>query len=137
MSIDLDPEPIGYEVHNTGSRFIAHLVVVHKDRGEEESWIQIADGATAKACHRRARIAYDQEREKWEARRGFAPERVIVKWSPPYRPDPEAFSGSHEFRCPLPPLGWWCSRGSGHDGPCAARPCWWNVPARIRFRGMR
>lgn len=25
-------------------------------------------------------------------------------------------------RCSLPPHGWWCSRESDHDGPCAARP---------------
>ena len=24
--------------------------------------------------------------------------------------------------CTVPPEGWWCSRGPGHDGPCAARP---------------
>lgn len=24
--------------------------------------------------------------------------------------------------CSLPPVGWWCSRVNGHDGPCAARP---------------
>lgn len=24
-------------------------------------------------------------------------------------------------RCTIPPEGWWCSRGDGHDGPCAAR----------------
>src|SRR4029077_7416990 len=24
--------------------------------------------------------------------------------------------------CRRPPSGWWCSRGDGHDGPCAARP---------------
>lgn len=23
--------------------------------------------------------------------------------------------------CTLPPAGYWCSRGPGHDGPCAAR----------------
>jgi hypothetical protein len=23
--------------------------------------------------------------------------------------------------CTLPPLGWWCSREAGHEGPCAAR----------------
>jgi len=23
--------------------------------------------------------------------------------------------------CELPPIGWWCSRSKGHDGPCAAR----------------
>lgn len=23
--------------------------------------------------------------------------------------------------CKLPPEGWWCSRGVGHEGPCAAR----------------
>lgn len=23
--------------------------------------------------------------------------------------------------CKLPPPGWWCSRGAGHEGPCAAR----------------
>ncbi len=31
---------------------------------------------------------------------------------------PEA---NHEV-CQVPPLGWWCSREPGHDGPCAARP---------------
>ena len=25
-------------------------------------------------------------------------------------------------RCAMPPVGWWCSRPGGHDGPCAARP---------------
>ncbi len=24
-------------------------------------------------------------------------------------------------RCNIPPIGWQCSRGYGHDGPCAAR----------------
>lgn len=24
--------------------------------------------------------------------------------------------------CKVAPKGWWCSRDSGHDGPCAARP---------------
>lgn len=24
-------------------------------------------------------------------------------------------------RCQIPPVGWWCSRERGHDGPCAAR----------------
>lgn len=24
--------------------------------------------------------------------------------------------------CTVPPAGWWCSRGAGHEGPCAARP---------------
>ncbi len=24
-------------------------------------------------------------------------------------------------QCERPPLGWWCSRGAGHEGPCAAR----------------
>jgi hypothetical protein len=28
--------------------------------------------------------------------------------------------------CALPPAGWSCSRGKGHDGPCAASP----VPPR-------
>lgn len=23
--------------------------------------------------------------------------------------------------CNIPPPGWWCSRGKGHEGPCAAR----------------
>ena len=26
------------------------------------------------------------------------------------------------FRCVVPPVGWSCSRGSGHEGPCAASP---------------
>lgn len=25
-------------------------------------------------------------------------------------------------KCTLPPKGWYCSRESGHKGPCAARP---------------
>lgn len=25
-------------------------------------------------------------------------------------------------KCKIPPLGWKCSRGSGHPGPCAASP---------------
>lgn len=25
-------------------------------------------------------------------------------------------------QCQLPHPGWWCSRGAGHEGPCAARP---------------
>jgi hypothetical protein len=25
-------------------------------------------------------------------------------------------------RCELPPSGWTCTRGAGHDGPCAAWP---------------
>jgi hypothetical protein len=24
--------------------------------------------------------------------------------------------------CHVPPPGWWCTRTSGHDGPCAAHP---------------
>lgn len=27
----------------------------------------------------------------------------------------------HPDACHLPPVGWWCSRQPGHDGPCAAR----------------
>jgi hypothetical protein len=30
--------------------------------------------------------------------------------------------------CKVPPEGWWCSRGDGHEGPCAARgivPAWY------------
>lgn len=36
--------------------------------------------------------------------------------------------------CSLPPEGWTCSRGAGHEGPCAARPMEDN-PA-IRKLGM-
>mgnify|MGYP000894987448 CR=1 FL=1 len=32
--------------------------------------------------------------------------------------------------------GWWCSREGAHSGPCALRPKFWNIPARLRFRGM-
>jgi hypothetical protein len=31
--------------------------------------------------------------------------------------------------CKLPPRGWYCTRGAGHDGPCAAWPTRWT---RIR-----
>ncbi len=30
--------------------------------------------------------------------------------------------GQAEGICTIPPVGWWCSRAPGHDGPCAARP---------------
>lgn len=30
--------------------------------------------------------------------------------------------------CDRPPIGWWCSRAAGHDGPCAAHPV--SSPAR-------
>jgi len=37
--------------------------------------------------------------------------------------------------CRLAPRGWWCSRTAGHRGPCAARPCWWNLtPFARRYR---
>lgn len=40
-----------------------------------------------------------------------------------------------DFRCQVPPRGWWCSRGDGHDGPCAARPKWWAHPIQwVRYR---
>jgi hypothetical protein len=35
--------------------------------------------------------------------------------------------------CPTP-RGWYCTRCPRHDGPCAARPSWWNLPALIRWR---
>lgn len=28
----------------------------------------------------------------------------------------------YELACGLPPVGWYCTRGAGHDGPCAASP---------------
>jgi len=37
-------------------------------------------------------------------------------------------------RCRRPPRGWRCSRTASHGGPCAARPAWWNVPARAMRR---
>lgn len=27
--------------------------------------------------------------------------------------------------------GWRCLRSRNHDGPCALRPRWWNVRARL------
>jgi hypothetical protein len=27
--------------------------------------------------------------------------------------------------CPFPSKGWYCTRGWGHTGPCAAKPRWW------------
>lgn len=34
---------------------------------------------------------------------------------------PEGTEPAAQPQCQLPPPGWWCSRGAGHDGPCAAR----------------
>ena len=28
--------------------------------------------------------------------------------------------------------GWRCTRRSGHDGPCALKPRWWNLIGRIQ-----
>lgn len=33
-------------------------------------------------------------------------------------PQPDGYSTEE---CNIPPRGWWCSRGKGHEGPCAAR----------------
>ena len=30
--------------------------------------------------------------------------------------------GDTSKTCVMPPAGWYCSRGKGHSGPCAARP---------------
>lgn len=30
--------------------------------------------------------------------------------------------GNPARACELPPKGWWCSLGAGHDGPCPAHP---------------
>lgn len=38
------------------------------------------------------------------------------------RKPPQGGSGTAPPECRRPPLGWACSRGEGHDGPCAARP---------------
>ena len=45
--------------------------------------------------------------------------------------------------CDVPPLGWRCTRGRGHDGPCAAVECPEDVAfvergmARLREAGAR
>lgn len=33
----------------------------------------------------------------------------------------------YEVTCNRAPDGWWCSQEGGHEGPCSARPSWWNV----------
>lgn len=33
--------------------------------------------------------------------------------------------GDRARPCELPPKGWWCSLGAGHDGPCPAHPTMW------------
>ena len=33
--------------------------------------------------------------------------------------------------------GWWCSRGSAHQGPCALRPRWWNIDGHWLMRHAR
>lgn len=30
-------------------------------------------------------------------------------------------AGTAKPCCTIPPIGWWCSRDAGHEGPCAAR----------------
>jgi hypothetical protein len=43
-------------------------------------------------------------------------ERMSEAQSPPMT------TGLIDRPCTTPPEGWWCSRGEGHPGPCAARP---------------
>lgn len=31
-------------------------------------------------------------------------------------------------------FGWYCTREIGHTGPCAAKPRWWNILDRWRYR---
>lgn len=38
--------------------------------------------------------------------------------------------------CRQAPRGWWCSRGEGHEGPCAARPGRHPRLKRFRFTGI-
>lgn len=34
----------------------------------------------------------------------------------------QQFKSPARGECQIPPLGWWCSRQVGHEGPCAAHP---------------
>lgn len=38
--------------------------------------------------------------------------------------------------CPVPPTGWFCTRGAGHDGPCAAWPDLGDPAEAGRFLGQ-
>ena len=38
-----------------------------------------------------------------------------------FNPEPVKFVDKRNRKCQVPPIGWNCSRGAGHDGPCAAR----------------
>lgn len=50
------------------------------------------------------------------------------------RPDRGLSAWARRYPCRVPPTGWSCSRGHGHNGPCAARPRWWNLDAHVRLR---
>ena len=47
----------------------------------------------------------------------------------------EASMTDQTARHPRFKRGWWCSIPWPHEGPCALRPNWWNLPARWRSRG--
>jgi hypothetical protein len=39
-----------------------------------------------------------------------------------------------DLSCDLPPVGWFCSRRGGHDGPCAAHPVEHNGAIELVWR---
>ena len=49
---------------------------------------------------------------------------------------PEAAKEEIEKDCTLPPLGWECTRGSDHDGPCAAWPIWVDIKEHLPAHGQ-
>lgn len=48
---------------------------------------------------------------------------------------PQAAEPADMTPCRNPPVGWWCSRPSGHEGPCAACPDRGLVDSRCNYLG--
>lgn len=48
--------------------------------------------------------------------------QVLGCWCRPYSCHGDVLIKLRKEQCKIPPKGWWCSRGAGHEGPCAARP---------------
>lgn len=82
---------------------------------------ELAQGRTP----RRPAVMLTAERETCVACRQETTDGIYVRCDPSAH-EPwsaaDSQSATPEGHCGAPPDGWRCSRGAGHDGPCAATP---------------
>ena len=89
-------------------------VIVNCKKGQSRS------SAVALFCH-------DLLGYNWleEGRKIAVPNKLLYELMRDYylsfNPEPVKFVDKRNRKCQVPPIGWNCSRGAGHDGACAAR----------------